>query len=170
MMEAYEAIISRRSIREYTDKPVPDSYIEKLLKAAMSAPSSGNQQPWHFVVITNRKLLDEIPEFHPYSRMPYQAQMAILVCADTAIEKHPGCWVEDCSAATENILLASHALGLGVVWLGIYLKEDRVEAIKKLFKLPVNVMPFPLIAVGFPAETKPKAERYNENRVHFNEW
>ncbi|UCG55542.1 MAG: nitroreductase family protein [Dehalococcoidia bacterium] len=169
-MEAYEAIISRRSIRKYIKKTLPSFYLEKLLTAAMAAPSAGNQQPWHFIVISDRSILDEIPNFHPHSQMLYEAPLAILVCADTQLETHLGCWVEDCSAATQNILLAAHALGLGAVWLGIYLREERTEAIRKMLKLPESVMPLSLIAVGFPAEKKPPASRYNENRIHYNEW
>jgi nitroreductase len=169
-MEAYEAITSRRSIRKYVAKNIPTEYTEKLLKAAMAAPSAGNQQPWHFIVVTDREILDEIPKFHPYSQMLYKAPLAILVCADTDIETHPGYWVEDCSAATQNILLAAHALGLGAVWLGIYPREERTGDIKKLFKLPASVMPLSLLSIGFPAEDKPPADRYNEERVHYNGW
>jgi len=169
-MEAYEAIISRRSIRKYIDKTIPSVYVEKLLKAGMAAPSAGNQQPWHFIVINERSILDEIPNFHPYSQMLNEAPLAILVCADKRLETHTGCWVEDCSAATQNILLAAHALGMGAVWLGIYLREERTNAIKKLLRLPVNITPLSLIAVGFPAERKPPANRYKENRIHYNEW
>lgn len=169
-MEAYQAIISRRSIRKYIDKNVPDGYVEKLLKAAMAAPSAGNQQPWHFIIVTDREILNEIPKFHPYSQMLHKAPLAILVCADTDKETHPGCWVEDCSAAIQNILLAAHDMGLGAVWLGIYPGENRTEAIKKLFGLPAGVMPLSLVAVGFPAEDKPPADRYNKERIHYNRW
>ena len=169
-MEAYEAITSRRSIRKYVAKNIPAGYTEKLLKAAMAAPSAGNQQPWHFIVVTDHEILDAIPKFHPYSQMLYKAPLAILVCADTDIETHPGYWVEDCSAATENILLAAHAQGLGAVWLGIYPREERIVDIKKLFGLPASVMPLSLVAIGFPAEDKLPADRYNEERVHHNAW
>jgi len=169
-MEAYEAITSRRSIRKYVAENIPTEYTKKLIKAAMAAPSAGNQQPWHFIVVTDREILDAIPKFHPYSQMLYKAPLAILICADTDIETHPGYWVEDCSAATQNILLAAHALGLGAVWLGIYPGEERTGDIKKLFKLPASVMPLSLLSIGFPAEDKPPADRYNEERVHYNTW
>ena len=95
-MDAIEAILSRRSIRRYTPQPVSEETVRLLLEAAMSAPSAGNEQPWHFVVITERRLLDEIPRFHPYADMLQEAQMAILVCGDTERERYAGHWVQDC--------------------------------------------------------------------------
>ncbi len=144
--------------------------VTDLLKAGMAAPSAGNQQPWHFVVIDDRQILDEIPTFHPYSSMLKDAAAAILVCGDKGSEKYPGYWMIDCSAATENILLAAHALGLGAVWLGIYPREDRVSGIRQLIRLPEPVMPLSLIAIGYPAETKPPADRYDEKKIHYNRW
>ncbi len=169
-MDAMEAILSRRSIRQYTAEPVPQEAITGLLEAAMSAPSAGNQQPWHFVVVDDRKLLDEVPRYHPYAQMLPQARVAILVCGDLELETHPGYWVQDCAAATENMLVAARASGLGAVWLGIYPRQERVEAIQKLFALPENVIPLCLVAIGYPAEQKPPASRYNAARVHYNRW
>ncbi|MGQ9515504.1 MAG: nitroreductase family protein [Thermoproteota archaeon] len=119
-MDALEAILSRRSIRKYDARSIPDSVVEKLLASAMSAPSAGNEQPWHFVVITDRQILKEIPKYHPYSQMLTSTPMAILVCGDPKLERYKGFWVQDCSAATENILIAANAEGLGAVWLGVY--------------------------------------------------
>ena len=113
-----DPVLDRRSIRKYTDQPVPDKLVETLLRAAMSAPSAGNQQPWHFVVIRDRAILDAVPGFHPYARMMVKAPVAILVCGDGDLEKSKGFWVEDCSAATENVLIEAQELGLGSVWLG----------------------------------------------------
>ncbi|MBS7627126.1 nitroreductase family protein [Candidatus Bathyarchaeota archaeon] len=165
-----EAIISRRSIRKYTDQPIPDDKVEMLLKAAMSAPSAGNQQPWHFIVINERKILDEIPKFHSYAQMLHEAPLAILVCGDLKLEKHKGFWTQDCSAATENILIAANANGLGAVWLGIYPREERIRGLKNLLGLPEHIIPFSLIPIGYPAEHKPPAERYDESRIHYNHW
>ncbi|HGE70115.1 TPA: nitroreductase family protein, partial [Candidatus Poribacteria bacterium] len=130
-MDAMQAILSRRSIRRYTDKPVSDEVVEQLLKSAMSAPSAGNEQPWHFVVIRDRQILNEIPKIHPYSGMLKEAPLAILICGDESLQKYKGYWVQDCSAATENLLIAVNALGLGGVWLGVYPIEDRVVGIRK---------------------------------------
>lgn len=166
-MDALEAIMSRRSIRRYTGQPVPEALIQQLLAAAMAAPSSSNRQPWHFVVITDRQLLDAIPGFHPYAAMLPEAQAAILTCGDT---ERSSVWTIDCSAATENLLLAAHALGLGAVWLGIYPNADRVQGIRALVELPETIMPLSLVALGYPAEHKPPAERYDPARVHYNHW
>jgi nitroreductase len=169
-MDAIEAILSRRSIRRYAPQPVPEAVIRQLLEAAMSAPSAGNEQPWQFVVITDRRILDEIPRFHPYAEMLKEATVAILVCGDLRLEKYRDHWVQDCSAATQNILLAAHAKGLGAVWVGIYPTEDRVVRIRKLLGLPSHVVPLCLVPLGHPAEQIPRAERYDASRVHRNQW
>ena len=169
-MEAMNAILSRRSIRKYTEQSVPDEAVEELLRAAMSAPSAGNQQPWHFVVIRERGILDEIPRYHPYSAMVKEASVAILVCGDLKSERHKGYWVQDCSAATQNLLIAAQAKGLGVVWLGVYPREDRVDGIRILLGLPEHIVPLSLIPVGFKGEEKPPANRYDASKVHHNGW
>jgi nitroreductase len=169
-MDAMQAILSRRSIRRYTSDPVPSGQVDRLLAAAMAAPSAGNQQPWHFVVLRDRSLLEAIPKFHPYSAMLKEAPLAILVCGDVKLEKHEGFWVQDCSAATENLLLAAHAEGLGAVWLGLYPQPERVAGMRELLGLPENVIPLALIAVGQPAEEKGPAERFDASRVHQDRW
>lgn len=169
-MDPLETIMSRRSIRRYRHEPVPEAKIDKLLLAAMNAPSAGNQQPWHFVVITDRIILDAIPRHHPYAHMLHDAPAAILVCGDENLEVHKGYWVQDCSAAVENLLLAAHALGLGAVWLGVYPEKDRVEALRELLVIPMEIIPFALVAVGYPAEYIPPAHRYDSLRVHSNRW
>ena len=169
-MEAMDAILSRRSIRKYTEQPVSDDAIDELLKAAMSAPSAGNQQPWQFVVIRERSILDEIPKYHPYSAMLKEASVAILICGDLKSEKHKGYWVQDCSAATQNLLVAAQAQGLGAVWLGVYPREDRVAGIRKVLGLPEHIVPLSLIPVGHKGEEKPPANRYDASRVHHNGW
>ena len=169
-MDTIEAIRTRRSIRHYTRESVPDDVIAEILKAAMSAPSAGNQQPWQFVIITDRGLCEEIPTFHPYAQMVREAPVAILVCGDLRLESYQGYWVQDCSAATQNILLAAHAKGLGAVWVGIYPKEDRVKRFQKLLGLPNQVIPLALVPVGIPAERVPPANRFDPARVHRNRW
>jgi nitroreductase len=169
-MEAMEAILSRRSIRSYTRQLVPEELIQELLEAGMSAPSSGNQQPWQFILINDRKILDEIPEHHPYARMLTEAPLAIAVCGDMHLEKNKGMWVQDCSAATENILIAAQAKGLGAVWLGVFPREERVLAMRKLLNIPEHVIPLSVIAIGYPGEQKPPAKRFNEARIHYNQW
>ena len=169
-MEAIEAILSRRSIRKYTPTPVSEEELRIVLDAAMNAPSSSNGQPWHFVVIDDRTVLDEIPKFHQYSSMLKEAPIAIVVCGDIKLERTKGVWVQDCSAATENILLAARAKGLGTVWLGVFPIEERVGGLRKLLGLPDNIIPLSIIALGHPGETKPPANRFNAERVHKNKW
>jgi nitroreductase len=141
-----------------------------MLEAAMSAPSAGNEQPWHFVVIKERSLLEAIPKFHPYSHMLHGAPAAILVCGDERLEKHKGFWVQDCAAATENILLAAHALGLGAAWVGIYPSTERIAPFRDLFGIPEYAIPFSLVPLGYADEHQPPEKRYNPARVHHNRW
>ncbi len=168
-MDAMEAIFSRRSIRKYTGQAVPESLVTELLKAAMAAPSARNEQPWHFIVLTDHKVIDEIPKFHQYSKMLPEAPVAILVCGDTA-PLSDTYWIQDCSAAVQNLLIAANARGLGAVWLGVYPDANRYPRVQKLLGIPEKVIPLGLISLGYPAEEKPPADRYNPARVHYNKW
>jgi nitroreductase len=165
-----KAILTRRSIRKYTGQPISETTLRELLEAAMSAPSAGNQQPWDFVVINDRNILDEIPRVHPYAQMCREAQAAILVCGNQEREAHTGFWVQDCSAATQNLLVAANDLGLGAVWVGVYPREDRVEGLRRLTGLPGHVVPFALVPLGYPAEKKPPGNRFDPARIHYNKW
>jgi len=169
-MDTLEAIHGRRSIRRYTGQPVSEQVLEDLLRAAMAAPSAGNQQAWQFVVIDDRDTLNAIPQFHPHSAMLREAPLAIAVCGDTRLERFKGYWVQDCSAAVQNLLLALHAKGLGGVWLGVHPIEERVAKTQELLGLPAEVIPLALVAVGYPAEHKGPDDRYNSARVHRNRW
>lgn len=164
------AIFKRRSIRKYTDKVVPEEHIEQMIKAAMAAPSAGNQQPWHFVVIDDRQILNEIPKFHPYSSMLKEASHAIVVCGDVSNLRYEGYWIQDCSAATQNLLLMATELGIGTVWLGVYPNEERVKETKELLGLPENITPLCIVSIGYPAETKGPSNRFDATRIHRNKW
>ncbi len=169
-MDALHAIHTRRSIRVYEDKPVPEELVQQILTAAIYAPSAGNAQPWQFVVINDRKLLQQIPKVHPHAPMAEQAPLAILVCGDLGMEKYPGNWPLDCAAATENLLLAAHALGLGGVWTGVYPDQGRMEGLGRLLGLPKDIMAHTLVVLGYPAEQPPTEDRHLANRVHINCW
>jgi nitroreductase len=169
-MDTLEVIATRRSIRKFTDKKVDYQDIEKCISSAMHAPSAGNQQPWHFIVIDDREILNFIPTIHPFAKMMEEASFAVLVCADLTLEKYPNYWVLDCSAATQNFLLAAHSIGLGAVWLGVYPREERMKPISQLFNLPENVKPLSLIAICYPNEEKIYENRFNKERIHFNKW
>jgi len=161
-------ILQRRSIRKYTSEHVDKEEITALLKAAMSAPSASNRMPWHFVVITNRKQLDRLADAHPYGKMLYDAPLCIAVCGDTATSELY--WIQDCSAATENLLLAAARLNLGTVWLGVYPRQERVTRVKQLLQIPSHVIPLNLIAIGHPAEQKEARTQYTEEKVHLEKW
>jgi len=169
-MDCLDALFSRRSIRSYTDEPVSDGDIELLLKAAMSAPSAGNQQPWRFIVVTEHGQLQALSEATPYSRLVASAPLAIVVCGDTRAEKHPGYWVQDCSAAMENMLVAANAIGLGAVWVGVHPVPDRTENVARIGAVPAGIVPLGMAAIGHPAEHKPPAQRYEPGYVHHDKW
>ena len=169
-METLEAIFTRRSIRKFSDRQIQESDINRLLKAGMYAPSANNSQPWHFVVISERELLDRIPTFHPWSKMCFQAPLAIVVCAYVPAGKKFDLWVQDCSAATQNILLAAHAIGLGGVWLGVHPREERIAGVRDLLGLPEEVHPVSIVVLGYPNEQPETPERFDLAKVHFNQW
>ena len=166
--ELIQTIFSRRSIRKYTDQPVSEVDIQTLLEAAMAAPSASNRKPWHFVVVDERETLNQMGEAHPYAKMLFEAPLCIVVCGDAAISKHY--WPHDCSAATENMLLAATALGLGAVWCGVHPNDDRIEAVQRILDLPAHVVPLNLVPIGRPAETKEPRSQYDRSRVHRGRW
>lgn len=169
-MNTLEAIHTRRSVRSFMNKPVPMELLDELVRAAMCAPSAGNQQPWQFVIVDDRILLNGVMEVTPNAKMCKEARAAILVCGDTKKEKYPGFWVQDCSAATENLLLAAHERGLGAVWTGIYPIAERVEGFRGLFELPEHVIPLCLVPIGYPAKAAALVDRFQAERVHHNKW
>lgn len=165
-----DAILNRKSIRKYKDIKVSNDIVEELLKAGMAAPSAGNEQPWEFIVLRDKEIMKKITEVHQYSQMLLDTDVAIVVCGDESKEMFKGFWVQDCSAATENILVAAEDKGLGAVWLGVYPIEDRVEAIKEILSLPDSVIPLSIIPVGYPDEQKKPAYRFNKTRIHYDRW
>lgn len=169
-METFDALMTRRSIREYKSDTIPDKLLERILRAAMQAPSARNLQPWHFVIINRRDVLDSIPKFHPYASMVLQAPVVIVVCGDLDIENSIDYINQDCSAATENILIAAHASGLGAVWLGVVPREKRIKGVKKLLNLPDHIVPVSMVVMGYPDEKIGPADRYRPQRIHQNSW
>lgn len=169
-METLDAIKTRRSIRKYKSEQIPVKTIQTLLEAAMQAPSAGNEQPWHFIVIIEKELLGEIAKFNPYADMAGNAAFAILVCGDVNQEKYDNFWIQDCAAATQNLLLAAHDLGLGAVWTAVYPMGDRAEKYSSFFKLPSNIIPLALVPVGYPDQVRGTENRFKEDRIHFNRW
>lgn len=162
------AILSRRSVREYTNQPITERDIVALLQAAMSAPSARNLKPWHFVVITKRESLKRLAEIHPHGKMLAQAALAIAVCGDKNLS--PDFWIQDCSAATENILIAAALLGLGAVWLGVHPRKEREEVLKAELGIPENIGLLSLIAVGWPKVKPEPRTQFDPSRVHQKRW
>ena len=169
-MDTFEVILTRRSIRQFTRKTIDEELQKKLLQAAMQAPSARNTQAWQFVVIDDRQILREISNFHPYADMLKQAPLAIAICGDFQLEESVDYLALNCAAATENILLAVHAFGLGAVWLAIHPRKQRIKDLRNLLDLPDDIIPISLVAVGYPKEQKGLANRFNPEKVHYNRW
>ena len=163
-------ILKRRSIRKYQSKTIEKDKIKNLLKAAMYAPSAVNKQPWHFIVIDDKALMNKVIEVHPNSKMLREASHAVLICGDEQKQHDDGYWIADCGAATQNLLLAAEAEGLGACWIGIYPREKRMEALSAFFGLPSHVKPFALVSLGYPNETKEMPDRFDLNKVCYNQW
>ena len=167
-----ENIHSRKSVRQYTSEPVSQEDIETLLRAAMAAPTAVNFQPWRFVVINERENLDALSEKLPYAKMLQSAPLAIVVCGETLWmggNENPF-WAQDCSAATQNILLAAEALGLGAVWTAAYPDEMRCEAISSALGLPSTVKPLCVIPIGHPAGDDQPKDKWKPENIHYGKW
>jgi nitroreductase len=169
-MDVLEALRTRRSIRKYTNEEIPEADIRKIITAAMSGPSAANSQPWHFIIVKNKSILNEIPKASPYAQMAKDAAFAIVVCGDPTHDKVPQFWQQDCSIAAQNILLAAHSLGYGAVWTGAYPLEDRYKNLQKLLGIPSSIIPLAVIPIGKPAEKKEGDKPYLEDRVHIDKW
>ncbi|MEJ5229909.1 MAG: nitroreductase family protein [Pseudothermotoga sp.] len=163
-------IYQRRSIRKYQDRDVEEEHIMEIIRAAMHAPSAGNEQPWHFIVVKSKETKEKIVHSHPYAKMVLNAPAAIVICADLTLTKFGDFWVQDCSAATQNMLLRASELGLGAVWCGVYPDQKRIEAFSQILNLPKKVIAFSLVCVGYPAENPGPADRFKKERIHFERW
>lgn len=169
-MNTIEAILTRRSIRKFTPESVSEEDLHQLLECAMNAPSACNEQPWHFVVARDSEVKERISKTSPYTGMAAAAPVVIVVCGDLSLEKAKGFWVQDCSVAIENLMLAARDLNLGCVWCGIHPVQDREEYLKKELGLPENVIPLGLVCLGHPAQKFQEADRFREDRIHMEKW
>lgn len=164
-------IMTRTSVRDYTDAPISKETLDTLLRAGMAAPTAGNKQPWKFIAVTDRSRLDSLASGN--WRMAAKAQAAIVVCGDTT-NVFPGegkdYWVQDCSAATENILLAAHAVGLGAVWCGCYPISERVANVKRIFSIPEEIVPLSIVMLGYPTQPTEPKDKYKPENIHYNNW
>ena len=171
--DVIDCIMTRTSIRNYTEKTISNDTIETLLRAGMAAPTAVNKQPWHFVAVTNSDKLEGLAIANPNAGMARKAPLAIVVCGDMnkALEGEARAfWIQDCSAATENILLAAHAMGLGAVWTGLYPNGERVKAVAELLKLPETIIPLCAIVIGYPDEQPAPKDKWLPENVSFNEF
>jgi nitroreductase/flavin reductase (DIM6/NTAB) family NADH-FMN oxidoreductase RutF len=166
-----ENIASRTSVRSYTDKPVDVTTIEQLLRAGMAAPTAVNRQPWHFVVVNDKAQLKALSKTNPYSDMLTRAPLAIVVCGDmkkALSGEAREFWVQDCSAATENILLAAHSMGLGAVWTGTYPNQERCKAVAEVLKLPEHLIPLNIIVIGYPDKDNKPKDKWKPENISYN--
>lgn len=169
-MDTQTALMTRRSIRRYTDRPVDEQAIDALLRAAMQAPSAVDCRPWQFVQIDNKALLESLGGQLEGCDMLKSATAGMLICAEPAREIAPGFWPQDCSCAAHNIQLMAHAMGIGAVWVGLYPMEERMAPVREACGIPEEAVPFALIALGYPDEDPGPEDRYDPERIHRNRW
>jgi len=167
MQKLIETILSRHSVRKFTGESINKDDLNTIIKAGMASPSAMNIQPWSFIVITDKIILNNLCNSLPYAKMLDKAGAAIVVCGDSKEAN----WVVDCAAATENILLAAHALGYGAVWTAVYKYESRIEPVRKECKIPNDIIPLNVIPIGVPVEKDVKPiNKYKESNIHKNTW
>lgn len=163
-------LFRRRSVRKYTSQTIGPEKLQLLIEAAVMAPSAGNQQPWQFILVTDRTRLNELASVTTNAGMLRKATAAVVVVADLVRVFKPDMWVQDCSAATQNILLQATELELGSVWIGVFPREDRMEKTASLLGIPSPHLPFSIIALGYPAEFPPTPQRFTPDLIHLNHW
>ena len=163
---ALDNIFARKSVRSYLDKGVEKEKIDWMLRAGMAAPTGRDLRPWEFVVITDRATLDSMATALPYAKMLKQVRQAIVVCGDSAQSSY---WYLDCSAATQNILLAAESLGLGAVWTAAYPYEDRMSVVRRFTNMPAHILPLCVIPFGYPATTEQPKQKFDENKIHYEQ-
>lgn len=172
--EIINNILTRTSVREYNaSRPIPDQVIDEILHAAMAAPSGVNRQPWAFVAIDDPEILNALAAALPYAKMAAKATFAIVVCGDSKRfldGDDATLWVQDLSAASENILLAAHANGLGSVWTSVYPHPDRQDAVSRILALPPEIIPFNVIPMGYPGRPHTSHDKWDPTRIHRNKW
>jgi nitroreductase len=178
MMDGRSAIVleiihQRKSVRNFTGQEVERSALLTLLKAAMAAPSARNRQPWAFVAITGRHTMDSLAAGLPYTKMLFKAGAAIVVCGDSTVDLQSGAadlWYQDAAAATQNILLAAEAMGLGAVWSALYPYPEREGHVRKVLELPGNIHPFSVVPLGHPTGADLPKDKFRPDRIHWEKW
>lgn len=166
-----ENIMTRTSIRQFAAQPVTDEQVDTLLRCGLAAPTAVNAQPWEFVVVRDRAILDTLAVRYPNTRISENVSVAIVPCGnlEKTFQAAPDFWIQDVSAATENILLAAHAMGLGAVWTGVY-PTEKVVPVQQLLNLPEHIVPLCIIPVGYPAENPAPKDKYKPEIIHYDRW
>ena len=171
--QAIQNIMTRVSVREFTGEKISEAQIDTLLRAAMAAPTAINKQPWAFIVVTDEAVIAQLGEALPYSRCSNHPAIAIIPCGDLT-KAIPGemanFWINDVSAATENLLLAAHAMGLGAVWTGLHPDMNRAKMVQEMLGLPEHIIPLCVVPVGIPAEQPAIKDKYLPENIHYNKW
>lgn len=169
----FRAMYSRKSVRNFTDAPVEKHHLEKMIRAGMSAPTARNLQPWEFIVLTEKTVLKQLAEQLPYAKMLADVPAAIIVAGDSQVVSPSsglGYWVQDCSAATQNILLAAEALGYGAVWTALYPYDERIMPVREACELPQKIIPLNIIPVGVPTGKDTPKEKWDPSKIHWEKW
>lgn len=167
-------ILSRKSVRAYTDQPVSRAQIDTLLRAAMAAPTGRDMRPWKFIVVDDKEMLKTLAGRLPYAKMLPEAQAAVLICGDLSVTDDKGNpstnWMFDCSAATENLLLAAESMGLGAVWTAVYPYDERLRPVTEVMQLPDYIVPLNVIPIGYPKGNPQPKDKYDTDNIHYNGW
>ena len=167
-MNILDVVKNRRSVRKFKNQPIADNVMKDIITAAEYAPSAGNAQDYEFLIVDDRKMMEEMAEIHPHAASLRSADKAVVVMGNLDKERFKGFWVQDCSAAAQNLLLAAYSFGIGSVWCGIYPNQEREAAFGKLLRLPDNVIPFALIPLGYPDEEPQARPRLYNDMVFYN--
>ncbi len=170
---ALHIIHTRKSVREFKQESIPNEHLEDMVRAGMAAPSANNHQPWEFIIVTDKYIKGFLAERLPYAKMLKDAAAGIVVCGkpgDAFNEPEGSLWVQDCSAATLNILLAAEALGYGAVWTAVYPASDRINTVKDILALPKGILPLSVIPVGIPIGNELPKDKYVKEKIHWDKW
>jgi nitroreductase len=168
-MDTIKAIMTRRSIRSWTNEPIAERERKTILEAAMNAPSAADARPWHFITMDEPWVIKQFTGLGG-TEMLAESTFMVLVCGDAGKEIYPGFWPQDCACSAQNMQLAAHDIGIGCVWIAIYPLDERVQVCRKILGIPETITPFALLAMGVPNEVLPPETRYDEVRLHENKW
>lgn len=169
-MDVIEALLTRRSIRRYLSTPITDEQVQTILNAGLAAPSAHNRRPYRLLVVKSPEVKEALSKTTIYGKMLPSAPIIIVVLGDSVVQKHHDLLLNDCSAVTENILLAAHGLGLGAVWVGILNHFGMVNLVSKALKLPEHVLPIAMIPIGYPDEVRPARNSEDSDKIFFDQY